>query len=133
MNFTKRRKITKIFILTILLLMILGTFSKVFCFSLDDIFNSGKNFIDRGSQNATITTTEAINAFVPIGITLVGIATIVLVVVGLIMGVKYMISGADQKAQLKQRLIYFVISVVLVYGATGIFALIIQIFNSILD
>lgn len=133
MKSTKRKKITKILILTILIFIILGTFSKVFCFSLDDIFGAGKEFIDRGSQNAVISTTDAINEFIPVGITLVGIATIVLIIVGLIMGVKYMIAGANEKAQLKQKLIYFIISVVLVYGATGIFALVIQIFNNILD
>ncbi len=130
MKFTKVRKVL---ILTMIALTLLGTCSNVFGFSLDDIFSAGKGFIDKGSQGAPITTDDAINAFVPVGITLVGIATIVLVVVGLIMGVKYMIAGANEKAQLKQKLIYYVISVVLVYGATGIFALVIQVFNNILD
>ena len=133
MNFTKVRKITKVFILTMLVLAVFGTCSNVFGFSLDDIYSSGQDFINRGSQNVAITTEDAINAFVPVGITLVGIATIVLVIVGLVMGVKYMIAGANEKAQLKQKLIYFVISVVLVYGATGIFALVVNVFNNILD
>ena len=124
MKFTKVRKITKISIVLILIFTLLGAYSNAFGFSLDDIFSAGKGFIDKGSSDAKITT---------VGITLVGIATIVLVVVGLIMGVKYMMSGANEKAQLKQKLIYFIISVVLVYGATGIFALVIQIFNDILD
>ena len=130
MKFTKVRKVL---ILTMIALTLLGTYSNVFGFSLDDIFSAGKGFIDKGSQDAPISTDDAINAFVPVGITLVGIATIVLVVVGLIMGVKYMIAGANEKAELKQKLIYYVISVVLVYGATGIFALVIQVFNNILD
>ena len=130
MKFTKVRKVL---ILTMIALTLLGTCSNVFGFSLDDIFSAGKGFIDKGSQGAPISTDDAINEFVPVGITLVGIATIVLVVVGLIMGVKYMIAGANEKAQLKQKLIYYVISVVLVYGATGIFALVIQVFNNILD
>lgn len=133
MKFTKVRKITKVLILTMIVLCLIGTCSNVFGFSLDDIFSAGKEFIDKGSENAVISTDDAIDKFVPIGITLVGIATIVLVVVGLIMGVKYMIAGANEKAQLKQKLIYYVISVVLVYGATGIFALVIQVFNNILD
>lgn len=130
MKFTKVRKVL---ILTMIALTLLGTCSNVFGFSLDNIFSAGKEFIDKGSENAVISTDDAIDKFVPIGITLVGIATIVLVVVGLIMGVKYMIAGANEKAQLKQKLIYYVISVVLVYGATGIFALVIQVFNNILD
>ena len=130
MKFTKARKVL---ILAMLFLTLLGTCSNVFATSLDDIFSAGKEFIDKGSKDTPISTEDAIDAFVPVGITLVGIATIVLVIVGLIMGVRYMIAGANEKAQLKQKLIYFVISVVLVYGATGIFALVIQIFNDILD
>lgn len=133
MKFTKVRKITKILIISIIVLTLLGTCSKVFGFSLDDIFSSGQQFIEKGSKNAVISTQDAIDNFIPIGVTLVGIATIVLVIVGLIMGVKYMIAGANEKAQLKQKLIYFVISVVLVYGATGIFAIVINVFNNILE
>ena len=133
MKYTKVRRIIKTIIFTILILSLLGTFTKSFGFSLDDIFEEGKGFIEKGSENAAISTTDAINSFVPVGLTLVGIATIVLVIVGLIMGVKYMIAGTNEKAQLKEKLIYYVISVVMVYGATGIFALVIQVFNNILD
>ena len=133
MKYTKVRKITKILILAILILTLLGTFTQAFGFSLDDIFKQGQGFIEKGSKNEAISTSDAINTFLPVGVTLVGIATIVLVVVGLIMGVKYMIAGANEKAQLKEKLIYYIISVVLVYGAAGIFAIVIQIFNNILD
>ena len=133
MKYTKVRRIIKTIIFTILILSLLGTFTKSFGFSLDDIFEEGKGFIEKGSENAAISTTDAINSFVPVGLTLVGIATIVLVIVGLIMGVKYMIAGTNEKAQLKEKLIYYVISVVMVYGATGIFALVIQVFNNILE
>lgn len=91
-----------------------------------------KDFINKGNAGSKISTAEAIAAFVPIGRILVGIATIVLVVVGLIFGVKYMIAGANDKAQLKQKLIYYVISVVLVYGAVGIFSIVISVMNNIL-
>ena len=133
MKYTKVRKITRVLILTILILTLFATCTKVFGFSFDDIYDAGKGFIEKGNENVAISTSDAINAFVPVGMTLVGIATIVLIIVGLIMGVKYMIAGANEKAQLKEKLIYFVISIVLVYGATGIFAIVIQIFNNILE
>lgn len=98
----------------------------------DDWQQQAKNFIEKGNSGLKINTTEAINAFLPIGRILVGIATIVLVVVGLIFGVKYMIAGANDKAQLKQKLIYYVISVVLVYGAVGIFSIVISVMNNLL-
>ncbi len=89
-------------------------------------------FFSRADESESgISMAKAIEIFLPIGRVLVGIASIVLVVVGLIMGVKYMISGSNEKAQLKQKLIYYIISIVLVYGAVGIFSLIINIMNNI--
>ena len=99
--------------------------------SFSDWVDQSQSFLDRGQSEQPITTQDAINAFIPVGRILVGIATVVLVVVGLIMGVKYMIAGANDKAQLKQKLIYYVISIVLVYGAVGIFNIIINIMNAI--
>ena len=97
----------------------------------DDWQQQAKNFIEKGNSGIKVNTSEAIKAFLPIGRILVGIATIVLVVVGLIFGVKYMIAGANDKAQLKQKLIYYVISVVLIYGAVGIFSIVISVMNNI--
>ena len=92
-------------------------------------------FFERAEDNeekSGLKTSEIIEIFLPIGRFLVGVASIVLVVVGLIMGVKYMISGSNEKAQLKQKLIYYVVSIVLVYGAVGIFNLIVNIINAVL-
>lgn len=91
--------------------------------AIGDIVSSGDEFINRGS-NAVITEGEAIDQFISIGKILAQVATIVLVVVGLILGIKYMISGADEKANIKQKLIWYVISIVLVYGAVGIFSIV---------
>ena len=68
--------------------------------SFSEWAGDAKNFLDRGQEEQPITTQDAIDAFLPVGRILVGIATIVLVVVGLIFGVKYMIAGANDKAQL---------------------------------
>lgn len=100
--------------------------------SFSEWAGDAKNFLDRGQEEQPITTQDAIEAFLPVGRILVGIATIVLVVVGLIFGVKYMIAGANDKAQLKQKLIYYIISIVLVYGAVGIFTLIVNVMNAII-
>ena len=82
------------------------------------------NFINKGTNGQKIT---------PIGNVLVLIATIVLVVVGMIMGLKYMIGGTDQKANMKEKLIWYIISIALVYGAVGIFTIVVNIMNNILS
>ncbi|CCY99217.1 unknown [Clostridium sp. CAG:793] len=91
------------------------------------------NFINKGTNGQKITLQEAITKLVPIGNVLVLIATIVLVVVGMIMGLKYMIGGTDQKANMKEKLIWYIISIALVYGAVGIFTIVVNIMNNILS
>ena len=73
------------------------------------------------TNNQKIDASTAKTKILPIANMLVGIATVVFLIVGGIMGVQYMISGANERAQLKQKLIWFVISVVVVYGSAGIF------------
>ena len=97
----------------------------------DKLSDKAKQFIENGT-GGEITEQEAINQLVPIGQILVGIASIVLVVAGLVLAVRYMLSGADEKAKLKEKLIWYVISIVLVYGAVGIYNIVTNVMNTIL-
>lgn len=93
------------------------------------IISEGKSFTN---VNAVITTSDVISKLLPIGKVLVSVATAVVVIVGLIMGIKYMIAGADEKANLKEKLIWYVISIVLIYGAVGIATIIINLAQSVI-
>lgn len=86
-----------------------------------NIQSSANNFLQTGKNNQKITAQTAKDKILPIAGMLVAIATVVFLIVGGILGVQYMISGANERAQLKQKLIWFVIAVVVVYGASGIF------------
>ena len=123
-------KLVKIAIIMIVVIA-LASFQSVQASGFSDIISQGSSFIEKGSSSSKITEDEAINQFLPIGRVLVQIATIVLIVVGLILGIKYMLSGADEKANIKQKLIWYVISVVLVYGAVGIFNIVRSIMDNI--
>lgn len=123
------------------ILLILIAFMGIFTFqnisnaetSFDSIWNKGKSFIDKGNSSAEIKTDEAVKQLVPFGRILVMIASVVLVVAGLILAVKYMMSGADEKAKLKEKLIWYVISIVLVYGAVGIYTVVTKMMDNILN
>ena len=95
--------------------------------------DQAQGFIEKGNNGAKISIQEAITSFLPIGRILVGVASIVLVAVGGIFGVKYMLAGANEKAQMKEKLIFYVISIVLVYGAVGIFSIFVTVMNNILS
>ena len=62
-----------------------------------------------------------------------GIAVLVLLSVGAILGVKYMISGADERAKIKEKLIWYIVSAVLIFGAVAIFNIVINILNRVSD
>lgn len=69
--------------------------------------------------------------FIPIGQVLVTIATMVVLVVTLIMGIKYITANPEEKGKLKQQLIGLVVSIVVIYGAVGIWTLVQNIMNSL--
>lgn len=56
------------------------------------------------------------------------IATATLVIVGLIQGIKYMMSEPNDKAKVKEKLIYYFIAIILVYGGIGIADIIVNFF-----
>lgn len=124
----------KIIIITILIINIMFfTNIKTVCansMSASDILSAGSSFINNG-RNSPITTSTAIEKLKPIGQILVTVASVVLVIVGMIIGIKYMISGTDEKANIKEKLIWYLISIVLVYGAVGIAIMISGIMQSI--
>lgn len=95
------------------------------------ILQEGRNFIKNGNDQTPIKWDEIKKNILPIAHILVAIATIVFVVVGMIMGIKYMISGADERADIKQKLIWLIIAMVVVYGATGIYNLVVDIMQNI--
>lgn len=126
----RMQKIIKITIVALIIIMAIGAKQNVQAFG--DIKQQADNFINMGKTNAVIEDydTNVLNTLVPIGKILVQIANVVLVIVGCILGIKYMTSGADEKANIKQKLIWYVISIVLVYGAVGIYTLIRQIIDA---
>ena len=90
-----------------------------------DIWGQGKNFISKG--NSTISFQSVWTDLKPIAQIVMGIGLVVLVCVGSVLGVKYMTAGADDKAKVKQKLIWFCVAAALVVGATGIFNIVVEV------
>lgn len=97
--------------------------------SAGDIIGAGQGFINKGKGNAPISMSEAQN-LLPLGRIVMGIALGVLVAVGMIMGVKYMISGADERANMKQKLIWYLVAAVLILAPVGVYNLIVGIMST---
>ena len=98
-----------------------------------DIFGIGDNFIKQGgdSQNSIIDEeqlrTDASSIFkilTTIGITLS-------VIIGGILGIKFMMASAEDKAQIKEMLIPYVVGCVVIYGAVTIWMIVVKIMEQI--
>ena len=127
------KKTIKIAVISIITAIILLASNSVFAMSGTDIKQSADNWLNKGSQNTPITTEEAWTKLIPVGRILVSIASVILVVCYMYLGIKYMMADPSGKADVKQRLIYLVIATVLIYGGVGIFTVVVNLMNSILS
>lgn len=92
--------------------------------SISGILNRGNTFISQGNSTATITTDTVAEDFLPIGKILVAVATATVFIVMAIMGVRWITATPDQQATLKKQLIGLVVSIIVIYGAVGIWTLV---------
>lgn len=93
---------------------------------IQNIMNTASNWTSYGeaSGGSIIPTSDIQKEFIPIGQLLVAIASVVIIVVTGIMGIKYITANPEEKGKLKQQLIGLVVSIVVVYGAVGIWTLV---------
>ena len=86
----------------------------------DDFVNLGKDHVEEGVLNETSNL---------IFNTLLAIAIVIAVVVGMVLGIQFMMAGAEGKAKIKEMLIPYVVSCVVVFGAFGIWNLAVTLLN----
>ena len=97
--------------------------------TVDDIMSGADSFVNEGESNVSIdenllgeTAGFLYNMLLAFGI-------ITAVIVGSILGIKYMIGSVEEKAEYKQTLLAYLISCVVVFGAFGIWKLVINILS----
>lgn len=125
-------KIKIIIMIILAIITIFGIGNKVYAeTSVSSIFSGGREFIEQGKSNAGIDTTAIAKDLGGIGqvFLVIGIGTAV--GVGMYLGFKYMTSGADEKAKVKERLIYYAVAIVLLVSAVGVTKIIVSIGDSI--
>lgn len=120
------------------IIMIMIVFQIIFipisnAFSLDSVIDSGNKFIQDGSNasNDVINENEVkvmvgdvYNILVAIG---VGLA----VLIGAVLGIKYMTGTIEEQAKIKETLIPYAIGCIVVFGAFGIWKIVISIGGNI--
>ena len=100
--------------------------------SLSDVISGGDSFIQAGKNgSAQIDKGSLKNASSSIYNILLICGVIIAVLIGSIMGIKFMIGSVEEKAEIKAALVPFAIGCIVVFGAFGIWKLVVEIMQNI--
>ena len=119
-----KRKIFFIFI--IFILMICSTHI-VQATTISNIIQGADGFITNGSSSDMIAGDKIKNLSDIIYNVLLILGTVIAVIVGSVLGIQFITGSVEQKAKVKDSLIPFVIGCVVIFGAFGIWKLVITI------
>ena len=97
----------------------------------DDIMSEADDFISQGESSYELNDEALRETSNFLYNLLLGIGIIVAVAVGIVLGIKYMTGSIEEKADLKQALLGYVVSCVVIFGAFGIWRLAVNIFSNI--
>ena len=96
--------------------------------TLGNIINGANSFVSQPAGVDETALANLIKSLTNIGL---AIGTIVAVVVGVIIAIKFMTDGAQGRADLKTALTPYVIGVAILFGAYGIWVIVINVFTSV--
>lgn len=126
-----KKNILKILIVTVILLFVLLTTTSQAAF-WSDVFKYGDNFLETGASNKNsvddFETKRIMNDLYSIVFTL-GVA--VTVIIGGVLGIKFMLASAEDKAKVKESMVPYIVGCVVIYGAVGIWKICIQLFSAL--
>ena len=91
--------------------------------SFTEIISESSQFV-KPSGTPPITIESAAIDLQPLTNVLFTVATTVLVIVGLVLGIKYMMSEPNDKSKIKEKVIWYFIAIILVYAGVAIAQLI---------
>ena len=136
----KIKNIFRILILTIILLfMIFNSTSQATDKSektfWSELFEHGDNFLEKGknsSQDSNSSNDGAVknivndiyNILFPLGV-------VVTVIIGGVLGIKFMLASAEEKAKIKESMVPYIVGCIVIYGAFGIWKICIQLFSGL--
>lgn len=129
------KKTTKILIIfTILIVLMSCSFLTKKTYAVDNIISSGKNFVNEGEGQDNPIDEEALrDTSSYIYNVLFTIAVVLAFVIGMIIGIQFIMGSVDEKAKIKETLVPYVIGVFIIFSAFGIWKIVMSIGNSFED
>lgn len=129
-----KNKLVKNLFITILITLILCAFLPNKTYAVDDIVSSGQDFISKGEEQDNPIDEEALrDTSSYIYNVLFTIAVVLAFVIGMIIGIQFIIGSVDEKAKIKETLVPYVIGVFIIFSAFGIWKIVMSIGNSFED
>lgn len=89
------------------------------------------NFLKSAGSGITVDMNQLTSASDEIYNTLTSIGMIVAVIVGMILGITYMMTGAVDKAKVKESIMPYLLGCIVIFGAFGIWKLVINVMNGV--
>lgn len=89
------------------------------------------NFLESAGNSITVDKDQLTSASDEIYNTLTSIGMIVAVIVGMILGITYMMTGAVDKAKVKESIMPYLLGCIVIFGAFGIWKLVINVMNGV--
>ncbi len=125
----------KIFSFLLIFIMILFFINspKVYADSmLSDAISSGKSFLGKADEEMSDAQKKSLQeTSSSVYNTLLLISFVVVAIVGIILGIKFMMAGVEEKAEVKQALVVWAIGTGVAYGAFGIWKVLVTFLNEI--
>ncbi len=90
----------------------------------DDFISTGKGQEQIGSDNLKELSDKIYDVLLAIGI-------VVAVIVGLVLGIQFMVGSVEQKSKIKEALVPYVAGCVVIFGAFGIWRLVVILLQNI--
>ena len=97
----------------------------------DDVMKDADDFIKQGENTADIDTNKLHDTSNFLYNLLLAFGIVVAVIVGMIIGIMYMVGSVEEKANMKKALIGYVLGCFVVFGAFGIWKLSINILSNV--
>lgn len=96
--------------------------------TIDNVVKGADSFLEKGN-NISVDKGELKSTSNFIYNILLGISMIIAVIVGMLLGIKYMSAGSEDKAAIKETLVPYIISCCLIFGAFTIWKFIINVLS----
>ena len=118
----------KLLVILVVLMLLFSINSKVF--AMDKVISGGKSFLDEAdSSKANIDEQKLHNLSDTLSTILLSVGIVIAVIIATVLGIQFMMSGAEGQAKVKEMLVPFVIGCIVVFGAFGIWKIALSIGN----